>query len=32
VLFLVSADLFHSPYCREIEMPRALARHTAGEA
>jgi len=25
VLFLVSADFFHSRYCREIEMPRALA-------
>lgn len=32
VLFLVSADFFHSDYCRAVEIPRALARHTAGEA
>ncbi|WP_437754587.1 TIR domain-containing protein [Sorangium sp. So ce1389] len=32
ILLLVSADFLASPYCRDVEMTRALQRHHAGEA
>lgn len=32
IVFLVSADFFHSDYCHDKEMKRALARHERGEA
>jgi uncharacterized protein YbcI len=32
ILFLVSADFINSPYCRSIEMKRALERHRAKTA
>ncbi|MCC6559238.1 MAG: toll/interleukin-1 receptor domain-containing protein [Polyangiaceae bacterium] len=32
ILLLVSADFLASPYCRDVEMKRALQRHHASEA
>ena len=32
ILLLVSADFLASPYCRDVEMARAMQRHHAGEA
>ncbi len=32
IVFLVSADFFHSDYCHDKEMKRALERHDRGEA
>jgi tetratricopeptide (TPR) repeat protein len=32
ILLLVSADFLASDYCKNVEVPRALARHAAGEA
>ncbi len=32
VVFLISADFFHSEYCHEKEMKRAMERHEHGEA
>jgi hypothetical protein len=32
ILLLISIDFINSPYCYDIELDRALERHTAGEA
>jgi WD40 repeat protein len=32
ILLLISADFLASPYCRDIEMRRAMERHSAGSA
>ena len=32
ILLLVSADFLASPYCYDVEMKRAMARHESGEA
>ena len=32
VLLLISADFLHSEYCYDVEMRRALERHSAGDA
>lgn len=32
IFLMISADFFHSDYCREVEMPRAIERYERGEA
>jgi len=32
ILLLVSIDFINSPYCYDIELDRAIERHTAGES
>src|SRR5688572_26894423 len=32
ILLLVSADFLNSRYCYDVELKRAMERHTAGEA